>query len=432
MRSPGPNRRRASLAVLVVAGALVAALVGSSAAASSSGSPLLTYSKAAPHQKVFRKLMKSLRRSVKPPKRPKPMPVADNRRTPSPQSQPQPTPQPPAQPAAPTAANGAQRFGVSPDNLEFEDEATRNRTLDSLAAMGARWIRVDVKWDVIQYGGPDSFDFSRYDALASAASARGFRILGTLAYVPRWARSDACKDSFPCAPRNPAEYAGWAEATVAHFRGRIRHWEIWNEPNISGFWRPKPNAASYTALLKAAYPRIKAANPDAVVLAGATSPAPNDGTQIDEVTFLEQVYAAGGGGNFDAWSHHPYTHPAPPGNVHPDSAWYQIYGAKPNIRDTMTANGDGAKQVWGTEYGPPTAGSPGSVSEATQAQWVTKAYSLWTSYDWAGPLFWYADRDQLPPGASGDAWNYYGLLHEDFSPKLAWSAYRAAAQLASA
>ena len=407
-KSPGPKGRRVALVTLSAAGLLVAALVGSSAASSSGGAPLRSYSKATSHEKVFRKLLRSLRRSVRPrPKRPAPDTVPKRARASTP--------------------NETERFGVSPDNLELEDEPTRNRTLDSLAAMGARWIRFDVKWDVIQHGGPDSFDFSRYDALAAAATARGFRILGTLAYAPRWARSPTCSDSFACRPRDAGEYARFAEATVAHFRGRIGHWEIWNEPNIPGFWRPKPNAAAYTTLLRTAYPRIKTANPDAVVLAGATSPAPDDGMQIDEVTFLEQVYAAGGGGSFDAWSHHPYTHPAPPGNVHPDCAWYQIYGSKPSIRGVMRSHGDAAKQVWGTEYGPPTAGSPGSVSEATQAQWLTQAYNLWNSYDWAGPLFWYADRDQLPKGASGDAWNYYGLLREDFSPKPAWSAYRAAA-----
>ena len=293
--------------------------------------------------------------------------------------------------------------------------------------MGAQWIRFDVKWSVIQHGGPNAWDFSRYDALAAAALARGFEVLGTLAYAPRWARSAACSDLYACEPRDVDEYARFAEATVAHFRGTISHWELWNEPNITGFWKPKPNPALYTSLIRAAYPRIRSANPGAVVLAGATSPAPNDGTQIDEVTFLQQVYANGGHGSFDAWSHHPYTHPAPPGNVHPDCAWYQIYGTETSIRSLMKANGDGAKQVWGTEYGPPTQGTPGSVSESTQAQWVTDAYRLWRSYDWAGPLFWYSDRDEQPTGASTAAWDYCGLLRHDFSPKAAWSAYRAAA-----
>jgi hypothetical protein len=101
------------------------------------------------------------------------------------------------------------------------------------------------------------------------------------------------------------------------------------------------------------------------------------------------------------------------------------------MRDVMTANGDQAKKIWGTEYGPPTSGTPGSVSEAMQAKWVTDAYTLWSSYSWAGPLFWYSDRDERAPGASGDAWNYYGLLREDFSPKPAWNAYRAAVSAAA-
>jgi hypothetical protein len=252
-------------------------------------------------------------------------------------------------------------------------------------------------------------------------------ILATLAYAPAWARAVACSDSYSCEPRDVAEYARFAEVTVAHFAGTISHWELWNEPNITAFWKPKPNPPLYASLIRATYGRLKTANPDAVILAGATSPAPNDGTQIDEVTFLERVYEHGGRGSFDAWSHHPYTHPAPPGNVDPDSAWYQIYGTRPSIRGVMTANGDGAKKVWGTEYGPPTEGTPGSVSEATQAQWVTDAYRLWRSYDWAGPLFWYSDRDEQSPGVSSSAWNYFGLLHRDFSPKPAWDAYRAAA-----
>jgi polysaccharide biosynthesis protein PslG len=413
--------RRAGLTAAVVLAVVGGAQLAGSATASGGRTPARSYaSKAAIVQSaLMKKLRVSVARASSTRKKPKPQP--------QPAPQPAPPPPPPSPPPPPPPTSSQEQFGVSPDNLEFEDAATRDRTLDSLQAMGAHWIRFDVKWDVIQYGGPNAWDFSRYDALTAAARARGMEVLGTLAYAPRWARSDACRDSFSCEPRDANEYARFAEATVAHFNGRISHWELWNEPNISAFWKPSPNTARYASLVRAAYPRIKAANPDALVLAGATSPAPNDGTQIDEVTFLQQVYANGGRGHFDAWSHHPYTHPAPPGNVHPDCAWYQIYGTQTSIRSLMTANGDGAKKVWGTEYGPPSAGTPGSVSEGTQAQWVTDAYRLWRSYDWAGPLFWYSDRDEQPSGASTLAWNYYGLLRHDFSHKPAWDAYRASA-----
>ena len=384
---------------------------------------------------IFRRLTTLLRtQTTKPRKKqpPPPSPLAPPPPPASPPAAPQPPPPapPPAPPPPPPATGGAERYGVSPDNIEFDDPATRDRTLDSLVAMGAQWLRFDVKWDVIQYGGAASYDFSRYDALVAAAQARGLKVLGTLAYAPRWARSSACADSTACEPRNADEYAAWAGATVAHFKGRVSHWEVWNEPNIPNFWKPQPNVARYTALLRAAYPQIKAADPSAVVLAGATSPAGNDGVRIDEVSFLQGVYANGGQGFFDAWSHHPYTHPWPPGNVHADSAWYQMYGTTPSMRSLMQAAGDGQKQLWATEYGPPTEGGPGAVSEATQVQHVTDAYRLWRSYSWAGPLFWYCDRDVAAPGTSTEGWRYHGLLRFDFSPKPAWNAYRASATAA--
>ncbi len=71
-----------------------------------------------------------------------------------------------------------------------------------------------------------------------------------------------------------------------------------------------------------------------------------------------------------------------------------MYGAPNNLRSQMIANGDGDKKIWGTEFGFPTNGPPGSfVSETVQAQHLTKAYQLFGSYPWAGPLFLWAERD---------------------------------------
>jgi polysaccharide biosynthesis protein PslG len=428
---PGHNPLRSSRRVLAVISALAllsvslvfatSAAGGADARRSAAKPAALASAKAqAARRAVFNRVRKAVARRAKPPRRPTPQTGGsgggDAGSTPPP-----PTDQP--RPGAPVGS--ADRFGVSPDNIEFEEPEIRDRLLDSMVAAGARWIRFDVKWEVIQHHGPAGYDFERYDELVAAARARGLQVLGTLAYAPRWARSPACPDEFMCEPRSADEYATWAARTVVHFAGRISHWELWNEPNIAGFWKPRPNPGLYTALIRAAYPRIKAASPQAFVLAGATSPAPNDATQVDEVTFLQQVYANGGAGHFDAWSHHPYTHPGPPGHVHPHSAWYQMYGAKPSIRSLMTANGDGGKRLWGTEFGPPSAGAA-HYSEAHQAQHVADAYRLWRSYDWAGPLFWYSMRDTAE-AAHNPYWRFHGLLRRNLTPKPSWHAYRAAA-----
>jgi polysaccharide biosynthesis protein PslG len=337
------------------------------------------------------------------------------RRRPLPKPQPQGQAQPP---------RGG--FGVSFDNPEYLEAATRNRELASMAAMGARWVRLDIKWSDVQWHGPTSFNWSKYDPLVDAARARGLTVLANLAYSPTWARPAGTSDKFgPDTDARRRAFAAFAEAAVRHFAGRIAHWELWNEPNVPMFWAPKPNPAGYAALIRETYGRMKDAVAGSYVLAGATSPASSDGTRIDEVSFLAALYSHGGRGHFDGWSHHPYT--VDPSFAHPDNAWWQLAGTKRSIRSVMDANNDGAKQVWGTEFGPPTSGAPHATTEAGQAAQLREAYRTWNAYAWAGPLFVYTQRDKKPYGESGDSFNYYGMLRHDFTPKPAWHAYRALA-----
>ena len=34
-------------------------------------------------------------------------------------------------------------------------------------------------------------------------------------------------------------WTAFVRALAEHFRDRVEHWEIWNEPNIKNFWQPK-------------------------------------------------------------------------------------------------------------------------------------------------------------------------------------------------
>jgi hypothetical protein len=330
-----------------------------------------------------------------------------------------------SQPAR-SPARAVSRFGVALDNPEYLDPPTRNRELDSVAAMGAKWVRFDVKWSDVQWDGPTVFNWSKYDPLVDEARSRGLRVLANLAYSPSWARPAGTSDKFgPDTDARRHAFATFAEQAVRHFAGRVSDWELWNEPNIPMFWAPRPSAGAYAALIREAYSRMKTTDPNAYVVAGGTSPASSDGTAVDEVEFLSAVYGNGGGGHFDGWSHHPYT--VDPSLAHLDNAWWQLAGTTPSIRSVMVARGDGAKRLWGTEFGPPTSGTPYAVSEAGQAAQVNEAYTLWRGYSWAGPLFVYTQRDKARYGTSGDSFNYYGMLRFDFSPKPAWSAYRALA-----
>ena len=131
-------------------------------------------------------------------------------------------------------------------------------------------------------------------------------------------------------------------------------------------WSPKPNIVKYTQLLKAAYVAIHAADPQATVITGGTSPAADsaDGTHVLPLHWLQGIYANGGKGYFDAVAHHPATYPEPATLIADWSAFQQSQ----QLYAEMVSQGDGAKKIWGTEIVWPTGTSSQAVSETVQGQ----------------------------------------------------------------
>ena len=151
----------------------------------------------------------------------------------------------------------------------------------------------------------------------------------------------------------------------------------------------------YTADLIAAYQAIKAVEPDQTVLTGGLAPESNDGTDINAVTFLQDMYADGAGGYFDAVGYHPYSYPALPDTPEPWSAWTQMSASTPSIRSVMAANGDSGMQVWITEVGWPTGTSDvsGIDGDTAQVDEINQVTNFAQTNSWVGPVYWYTFQD---------------------------------------
>ncbi len=319
----------------------------------------------------------------------------------------------------------SERFGISAGGgLQYLSSTDLARELDTMKQLGAKWVRFDFVWSDIQSGGRNSYNWSRYDAVVAAANARGLRVLGILGYTPTWARPSTCTGSDKCAPANPDDFGVFARAAAQRYTSQgVNHWEIWNEPNIVNFWQPQPNVLTYAALLKSGYTNIKSVNVNATILTGGTSPAATGGGNISPTDFATGIYANGGKNYFDALAHHPYCYAGTfdcPTTYAAWSAWSQMSQTPISLRSIMTSNGDASKQIWATEFGAPTSGD-GAVSESQQAQMVTKAYQIFNSYTWSGPLFWYSARDAGTNVADREHW--FGLQRYDRTQKPAYNAY---------
>jgi len=284
-------------------------------------------------------------------------------------------------------------------------------TLARLQSLGAGLVRTDFVWTRIEprQGG---YDFAAYDALVDAARARGIAVLGLLVYNSAWAEGGEFS------PPDPDPFAGFAEATAGHFRGRVAAWEIWNEQNLGfRFWQPNEDAAAYGALLAAAYPAVKRGDPDATVVLGGLNA---QGVATPGEDYLADLYFARPdlGRSYDALGFHPYMSYPPQAPPEQTGAGERSVALKvARLRAMLEHYGDGAKPIWLTELGWAVYGV---VDEAAQARFTVRAF--------AESLAAGADRVcyyTLDDGAHPEAFppeDAFGLYRNDGTPKPALTA----------
>jgi large repetitive protein len=293
--------------------------------------------------------------------------------------------------------------------MYYYSQADTDKALDLLKADGVDTIRVLVPWAGVESTN-GVYNWSAVDRMVNSATARDIKVLAVVNTTPLWAGVSG-GTPLSAAPADPQEFAQFVGALATRYAGKIGAYEVWNEPNGYQFWSPSPDAAAYTALLKAAYPVIKAADPDAVVIAAGLGSVITFGNlTIDPVTYLQQMYAAGAGGYFDAVAVHPYLYtkmfstPSP----YPSAPINQVEA----MHEVMVANGDGAKAIWATEYGQPA----GIVSEQNQADYIGDFLRTWRGLDYAGPGFIHTIRDYDSSSANSST---FGVYHNDWTPKPA-------------
>jgi hypothetical protein len=316
------------------------------------------------------------------------------------------------------------RFGMTDPELMTEPAPVQAPQLAAMKAIGVTSIRLEANWDWVQYAGPKTFDWAMLDRVVRSIRAAGMSLDLIIDGCPAWAAAAGTSGDVSPPPASAAQFGAWAADVARRYAPQgVRTFEIWNEPNSAAFWSPKADPAAYTADLKAAYASIKAVDPSAFVISGGLAPEFNDRTNIAAATFLQDMYAHGAKGSFDAVGDHPYSFPALPDTYQPWSGWSQMDQTTPSLRSVMTSNGDAAKQIWITEYGAP-AGGPGGVGEAAQAAALSQAIKDAKTTSWIGGIYLYTWQDG---GTEPDSYkDWFGLLTAGGTPKPAYAAVAAA------
>jgi hypothetical protein len=279
-------------------------------------------------------------------------------------------------------------------NIHFTGDQPQ---LGMIADGGFRFIRMDLAWEAVEKEkGVYDFAKSGYDGLSAGCAQRGMRLLYILDYSNKLYESERSVHT----EEGRKAYADFAEAAARHFAGQSILWEIWNEPNISVFWKPEPNVDDYMAMLKAAAPRIRVADPTGYVVAPATS-------TID-MNWLEQCFKRGMLEYVDAVTVHPYRG-QPPETAIADYAVLRNLIAKyaPKGKDVPILSGE-----WGYSR-------LGHLSEDMQAAYLAREL-LVNLYEGVPVSIWYDWRNDSPNPEDNES--NFGTVTHELQPKAAYVA----------
>ena len=348
-------------------------------------------------------------------------------------------PQPETADFVPVANAGVNPFGVN-TFLEQEVELEkRELSVQMIADAGFHWIRQEFPWEDIEISAKGDFwdhkwdqdAWEKYDHIVDLAERYELEIIARLSNPPAWSRAQGNEAGAFAPPDNLDDYGDFVEAVVRRYEGRIRYYQIWNEPNIYPEWGERPvSPEEYTELLKVGYTRIKQACPDCIVISGALAQTiPLGPRDLNDFVFLQRMYDAGAGDYFDVLAMQGYGLWSGPTDrrMRPRVLNFSrpLY-----LRGIMVENGDAHKPIWITEmnWNAPPDDLPnkpfGSVTLEQQAQYAVLAYQrAQREWPWLGVInTWFfkrasdAERDQ--------AMYYFRLVEPDFTPMPVYEALK--------
>lgn len=264
----------------------------------------------------------------------------------------------------------------------------------ALIDLGVRWLRDGVRWAYLEPKEGDC-SWAEQDNVVKVANQYGINLLLVNPEVPDWVWKKNRQE------RKDAVYEFY-KALATRYKGKVRYYEIFNEPNLSGMFFPEGKSekdadyvSTYLDFLAAANKAVHEADSSAVVVLGGL--AEPEYAWLNPAAFMKQLYELGGKDCFDVFAYHPY---ASGGGFKKKAE---------AIRAALTLYGDSDKPIWFNELGANSA--QGQVGLMKQMKNEINAVPAW---------FWFSLRDFDSSGEGGK----YGLLTRDFKKRPAYGLFR--------
>lgn len=301
--------------------------------------------------------------------------------------------------------------------FHFFPEVTYRKQMARLHELDLQWVRIAMHWALLE-AEPDRY-YLPFDAATKVMAEQQFKAVGFLSGSAPFATSAPAnspyQDSFP--PKDNRLYS----ASLTRFIERYPQfdaWQIWNEPNLPPFWRPREDPDAYAALLHDAVLTVRKRFPDKpLVTAGMAyfSQMPTRNMDLMLKSLLEKGLADYG----LIVAYHPYTE-------YPES---NEVGKNDFLKTARLVNGglrgEGVKQIWATEWGWSSYSGPKEmqaiIGVSGQADYTLRRLALMSALDY-DRIFLFNLSDLDARASVRD--QSYGLLDLEGEPKPVFHALK--------
>lgn len=254
--------------------------------------------------------------------------------------------------------------------IETAPDAARTAAWDRLAMGGVESARVVINWEKVQPNLGAPLQWQAVDRVVGAAAAHGISLMPTVMYAPGWAKQYPNQVASPPTDKHFKSYGTFIGELAKRYGPNgtfwtanpyipklpVRHWQVWNEPELDdhwyrkGRWAPK-EAKRYGALLRHAKSGLKAVDPGGkIVLGGMTNYAWETLTTLHRHAKVR--------GYFDVAAVHMF-----PGK------WRNVTVIVRRFRQALDRTGNRKVPIWVTEMTWPAA-----KGRTTQPAWAEKSY----------------------------------------------------------
>lgn len=226
------------------------------------------------------------------------------------------------------------------DLLGMNAHVPHDLTLSKISEVGVKWIRCDFDWNKLE---PEKgeFNWSRLDPIVEYCETEEINILAVIGYTPSWANEGQSRNYLP------TRWEDWIDfvfAVVRRYENVVKHWAIWNEPNVRNFFNG--NKKDYgEKILSYASEAIKFINPDLKIIAPSITCNRNNWPEwLNEMAwYAERDY-------FDITAFQLYRYPGSEvvRAIDRGSRWGRIFPYRQAIKKYIQKIG---KPTWITETG---------------------------------------------------------------------------------